>query len=124
MVAGTSPVRTPPDGVDALMSLRSRAARWCEDRRDEDHPRSAWLPHLYENIYFTEECYESVEISRQMIDQTRSIPTLVHKEDFAYQCSCRAALAIQWSGPLGPAVGLNTEQNFGNIRDYSHDTRH
>ena len=46
---------------------------------DKGHPLSAWPPHSYENIYFLQERYESVVMSSQMVDQIRSIPTLIHK---------------------------------------------
>ena len=62
-------------------------------------------------------------MSSKNLSHTRLLSALRHKEYFVYQCSCRAALAIQWGGPMGPAVGRATEQNFGNIRDYSDDTR-
>src|SRR5262249_52772121 len=46
---------------------------------DEGHTRSAWPLHSYENIYYRQECYESVEMSRQRVAQTRAIPPLMHK---------------------------------------------
>jgi hypothetical protein len=46
---------------------------------DEDYTRVAWPPHLYDNIYFIQEHYESMEMSSQMVDQTSAIPTLIHK---------------------------------------------
>jgi hypothetical protein len=52
---------------------------------DEDHTRSAWLPHSYENIFFIQEHYESVVMSSQMGDQTLSISTLMHKGHFVYE---------------------------------------
>jgi hypothetical protein len=52
---------------------------------DEGHARSAWLPHSYENIYDRLECYESVVMSSQMVDQTRLMSTLRHKVSFAYE---------------------------------------
>ena len=58
---------------------------------DEDHTRSAWLPHSYENIYDIQECYESVVMSSQMVDQTRLMPTLRHKERFPYESSVPSA---------------------------------
>jgi hypothetical protein len=39
-------------------------------------------PHSYENIYFLQERYESVVLSRHMGAQTRAIPTLIHKAGF------------------------------------------
>ena len=47
---------------------------------DEDHTRVAWLPHSYDNIYIIQQRYESVEMSSQMIDETLSIPILIHKD--------------------------------------------
>jgi hypothetical protein len=47
---------------------------------DKGHTRSAWPPHSYENLYFLQERYESVVLSRHMVDQIRAIPTLIHKE--------------------------------------------
>ena len=85
-MADTSQVRTPPYGVDAPMCLHCREARWCEDRRDEDHARSAWSPHSYENIYYLHEYYESVELSRQIVEHTCLPPALVHKMRFPYEC--------------------------------------
>jgi hypothetical protein len=52
---------------------------------DKGHTLSAWPPHLYENIYFLQERYESMVMSSQMVDQIRSIPTLIHKVNFVYQ---------------------------------------
>jgi hypothetical protein len=52
---------------------------------DKGHTLSAWPPHSYENIYFLQERYESVVMSSQMVDQIRSIPTLRHKGQFAYE---------------------------------------
>ena len=52
---------------------------------DKDHIRSAWPSHSYENLYFLQERYESVVLSRQMVDQIRAIPTLIHKAEFAYE---------------------------------------
>ena len=46
---------------------------------DEDHTRAAWLPHSYYNIYYIQEHYEYVEMSSQMVDETRAIPTLRRK---------------------------------------------
>jgi hypothetical protein len=54
---------------------------------DKGHTLSAWPPHSYENIYFLQERYESVVMSSQMVDQIRSIPTLIHKGQFAYECA-------------------------------------
>ena len=53
---------------------------------DKGHPLSAWPPHSYDNIYFLHERYESVVMSRQIVDQIRSIPTLIYKGLFAYEC--------------------------------------
>jgi hypothetical protein len=52
---------------------------------DKGHIRSAWPPHSYENLYFLQERYESVVLSRQMVDQIRPILTLHHKESFMDQ---------------------------------------
>ena len=52
---------------------------------DKGHTRLAWPPHSYENLYFLQERYESVVLSRQMVDQIRAIPTLIHKESFVAQ---------------------------------------
>ena len=52
---------------------------------DKGHTLSAWPPHSYENIYFLQEHYESVVMSSQMVDQIRSIPTLIHKVYFPYE---------------------------------------
>jgi hypothetical protein len=41
--------------------------------------------HLYENVYYIEECYESTAMSRQIVAQTRSISILIHKAHFAYE---------------------------------------
>jgi hypothetical protein len=51
----------------------------------EEHTRSAWSPHLYENIYYIQKRYESVVMLSQMGAQTRPPPTLRHKGLFAYQ---------------------------------------
>jgi hypothetical protein len=56
---------------------------------DEDHIRSAWPPHSYENISYVQEYYESVMMSSQIVDQSRSIPTLIHKVEFAYEWAAR-----------------------------------
>jgi hypothetical protein len=52
---------------------------------DKCHTLSAWPPRSYENIYFLQERYESVVMASQMVDQIRSIPTLIHKDHFAYE---------------------------------------
>src|SRR4029453_10235905 len=52
---------------------------------DEDHTRSAWPPHSYDNIYYIKECYESVMRSSQMVDQTRLPPALRHKVHHMYE---------------------------------------
>jgi hypothetical protein len=52
---------------------------------DKGHTRSAWSPHSYENLYFLQERYESVVLSRHMVDQIRSIPTLIHKAKKVYE---------------------------------------
>ena len=52
---------------------------------DKGHTLSAWPPHSYDNIYFLQERYESVVMSSQIVDQIRSIPTLIHKAEFVYQ---------------------------------------
>jgi hypothetical protein len=68
---------------------------------DEDHTRSAWLPHSYENIFFIQEHYESVVMSSQMGDQTLSISTLMHKGNFPYECP-RTPPAV--AAPGAPAL--------------------
>jgi hypothetical protein len=68
---------------------------------DEDHPRSAWPPHSYENIYYIQEYYESMVMSSQMGAQTSAIPTLRHKVEFAYQFP-RTPHAV--SAPGAPAL--------------------
>ena len=85
---------------------------------DKDHIRSAWPSHSYENLYFLQERYESVVLSRQMVDQIRAIPTLIHKDEFAYECPSREAIAVRWDVSMGPMMGRDTYQIFGNIRDY------
>ena len=57
---------------------------------DNGHTLSAWPPHSYENIYFLQERYESVVMSSQMVDQTRFLPALHHKDEFVYQSSAPA----------------------------------
>ena len=52
---------------------------------DEDHTRSAWPTHSYDNIYYIQKCYESVVRSSQMVDQTRLPPALRHKAHKAVQ---------------------------------------
>ena len=52
---------------------------------DKEHTLSAWSPHSYENIYFLQERYESVVMSRQRGAQIRSIPPLRHKGQLAYE---------------------------------------
>jgi hypothetical protein len=52
---------------------------------DKGHIRSAWPPHSYENLSFLQERYESVVLSRHMVDQIRAMPTLRHKGQFAYE---------------------------------------
>src|SRR5215813_1755239 len=42
--------------------------------------------HSYMNCENTEECYECAVVSRKMVDQIRSSPTLRHKYFFAYEC--------------------------------------
>jgi len=49
------------------------------------HTRSAWPPHSYDNIYYIQEHYESAVMSGKMVDQTRPLPTLIHKGQFAYE---------------------------------------
>src|SRR5262249_55035981 len=41
--------------------------------------------HSYMNCENTEECYECAVVSRKMVDQIRSSPTLRHKGGFAYE---------------------------------------
>jgi hypothetical protein len=45
--------------------------------------------HSYMNCENTEECYECAVVSRKMVDQIRSSPTLRHK----------AFLVYEWSAP-------------------------
>ena len=52
---------------------------------DNGYTLPASPPHSYENSYFLQERYESVVLSRHMVDQIRSIPTLIHKVFFAYE---------------------------------------
>src|SRR4029453_4837946 len=52
---------------------------------DENHTRSAWPPHSYENISYIQACYESMVMSSQMGTLTRSISPLIHKASFAYE---------------------------------------
>jgi hypothetical protein len=52
---------------------------------DKGHIWSAWPSHSYDNLYFLQERYESVVLSRHMGAQIRAIPTLMHKGEFAYQ---------------------------------------
>ena len=61
---------------------------------DHNHSRSAWPPHSYENIFFLQERYESVVMSSQMVDQMRSIPTLIHKVLFPVAGHCQYATAL------------------------------
>jgi hypothetical protein len=46
---------------------------------DHDHTQLAWPSLSYDNLYYRQEYYESVVMSSQTVDQTRSIPTLIHK---------------------------------------------
>ena len=71
---------------------------------DNGHARSAWPPHSYENIYFLQEHYESVVMSSQMVDQICSIPTLIHKGYFAYECLLRLSQGSQ-TGIVGGLTG-------------------
>jgi hypothetical protein len=59
---------------------------------DKGHTRSAWPPHSYKNISYMQEHYESVVLSRQMVDQIRAIPTLIHKRCFVVQCKRETGL--------------------------------
>jgi len=69
---------------------------------DEDHTRSAWLPHSYENISSIQEGYESVVMSSHMVDQTRLPATLIYKDIFTYECivepacTCCATMRMAW----------------------------
>ena len=83
-----------------------------------DHTRSAWPPHSYNNIYITQERYKSALMSIKIVDQTRSIPTLLHKPCFPYECSCWETMAVRWGATMWPVVGRGTRLNFGNIWDY------
>jgi len=64
-------------------------------------------PHLYDNIYFLEKRYESMEMSSKNLGQPRLPPTLHHKERFAYEWlltprrGCLAGCPCGLSGPLG-----------------------
>ena len=89
IVADTSPLHKPPYGVDATMRLRSLETRWLWDMMDEGHTRPAWPPHSYDNIYFIQRRYESVELSSQNLYQTRLPPALRHKAAFPYECLLR-----------------------------------
>jgi hypothetical protein len=62
---------------------------------DQENIRVAWPPHSYENIYDIQERYESVKMARHMGAQTRAIPPLRHKDEFAYECTrpCRVQRA-------------------------------
>src|SRR6516164_2435697 len=66
---------------------------------DDDHTRVAWPPHSYDNIYIIQQHYESVEMSSQMIDETRSIPTLIHKGQFAYEWVWGSLVDARWGAP-------------------------
>src|SRR5215470_6699086 len=66
---------------------------------DKGHTLSAWPPHSYENIYFLQERYESVVMSSQIVDQIRSIPTLIHKAEFAYEWLCIRHPGLPEGGP-------------------------
>ena len=57
-------------------------------------------------------------MSSKNVGQTRLIPILHHKGQFAYECLCREALAVRWGVPMRPVVGRDICRNFGNIRDY------
>jgi hypothetical protein len=48
--------------------------------------------HSYMNCENTEECYECAVVSRKMVDQIRSSPTLRHKAEFVAQCWREAGL--------------------------------
>jgi len=61
-----------------------------------DNAWVAWPPHSYANIYFIQEHYESVEMSRQMADQPRLPPTLHHKGYFVYECLLRRRSTSQY----------------------------
>jgi len=56
---------------------------------DEGHTRSAWPPHLYDNIHFIQERYEYVEMLRQKVGPTRLPPVLHHKAMFPYESEAR-----------------------------------
>ena len=53
--------------------------------------------HSYMNCENTEECYECAVVSRKMVDQIRSSPTLRHKGLFAYEYlrSCRLVAILR-----------------------------
>jgi hypothetical protein len=52
--------------------------------KDEGHIRLALPPYSYDNIYFIKERYETMEMLSQMVEETRPISTLRHKDEFAY----------------------------------------
>jgi hypothetical protein len=64
--------------------------------------------HLYMNCANTEKCYECAVVSRKMVDQIRSSPTLVHKAEFPYEYSSQEQLAWWAGGTMGPVVGRAT----------------
>src|SRR5262249_48142735 len=73
--------------------------------------------HSYMNCANTEECYECAVVSSKNLCPTRSSPTLRHKGDFAYEYSCREAIAMRQGAPMETLVDRVICQNFGNIRD-------
>jgi hypothetical protein len=78
---------------------------------DKGHTRSAWPPHSYENLYFLQEHYESVVLSRHMVDQIRSIPTLIHKHKFAYELIISSYLVYTLPGTRDSARNEGSGQN-------------
>src|SRR5215510_14197650 len=55
--------------------------------------------HSYMNCENTEECYECAVMSRKMVDQIRSSPTLRHKAPFAYEWVCGSLVDARWGAP-------------------------
>src|SRR5262245_10050570 len=55
--------------------------------------------HSYMNCTNTEECYECAVVSRKMVDQIRSSPTLRHKGYFAYEWLCIRHTGLPEGGP-------------------------
>src|SRR5262245_31256552 len=60
--------------------------------------------HSYMNCENTEECYECAVVSRKMVDQIRSSPTLRYKGQFAYECLLRLSQGSR-TGIVGGLTG-------------------